>query len=101
MAVMRMEPARHRRAEGLDVSALRQGGDIAALIGVLRRHIARLETGPPQFGGSQRRGQPWRLGLAEIDRHLPEAGLPRHGLHDIAPLAYGDMPAAMGFALAL
>ena len=43
----------------------------------------------------------WSLGLDPIDRHLPDAGLVRHGLHDIAPHKYGDNPAAMGFALAL
>jgi protein ImuA len=43
----------------------------------------------------------WTTGLAEIDRHLPALGLPRDGLHDVTPAAYGDFPAASGFALAL
>ena len=43
----------------------------------------------------------WALGLSEIDRHLPEAGLAADGVHEIAPAAYGDMPAALGFAAAL
>jgi len=45
--------------------------------------------------------QDWGLGLAEIDRHLPLAGLAADGVHEIAPAAYGDMPAALGFAAAL
>ena len=40
-------------------------------------------------------------GLPDLDRHLPEQGLLRNGLHDVSPRAYGDAPAAMGFALAL
>lgn len=43
----------------------------------------------------------WSLGLAAIDRHLPPIGLAADGVHEIAPAAYGDMPAALGFAAAL
>jgi protein ImuA len=45
--------------------------------------------------------QNWASGLAEIDRHLPPIGLAADGVHEIAPAAYGDMPAALGFAAAL
>jgi protein ImuA len=44
---------------------------------------------------------PWQLGVDAIDAHLPAIGLARDGLHDVAPTAYGDFPAAAGFALAL
>jgi protein ImuA len=80
-----------------------------ALIARLREHIARSEDAAFRLeqGGRGQRGRdprprlPWTLGLAEVDRHLPEAGLARAGLHDISPAAYGDFPAACGFALAL
>lgn len=45
--------------------------------------------------------QGWTFGLADIDRHLPEAGLAADGVHEIAPAAHGDMPAALGFAAGL
>jgi protein ImuA len=45
--------------------------------------------------------QGWACGLAEIDGHLPPIGLAADGVHEIAPAAYGDMPAALGFAAAL
>jgi protein ImuA len=66
----------------------------------LRRHIARIEGTGPSF---ERRGKaaPWRLGVPAIDGHLGREGLARAGLHDVAPEAYGDMAAAMGFATAL
>ena len=44
---------------------------------------------------------PWVMGVDDLDRHLPTSGLARGGLHDVSPALYGDMPAAMGFALAL
>lgn len=68
---------------------------------MLRDHIARLEQGHAQFEKPKSRAQPWLTGLAELDRHLPAQGLQRAGLHDVSPRAYGDQPAAMGFALAL
>jgi protein ImuA len=43
----------------------------------------------------------WSLGLEAVDRHLPEEGLARAGLHDVTPSTYGDFPAASAFALAL
>ena len=72
-----------------------------ALIAALRRHIARLEQAIPAFTPARGREAAWSLGIAAADAHLPLQGLERAGLHAIAPQAYGDMPAAMGFAAAL
>ena len=94
---MRIEPARQQRAASLGVSA----HDNGPLMAALRRHIARLERSHPLLEKPHARSRPWTLGLAEIDAHLAAQGLARAGLHDIRPAAYGDMPAAMGFALAL
>ncbi len=93
-----MEPAWIRRAEGFCISANERHG---GLMDALRRHIASLENGLPQFAKKPVRGQPWTIGIPAIDDHLVRLGLTRDGLHDVAPQAYGDMPAAMGFALAL
>ncbi len=71
-----------------------------ALVAGLRQHIARLEQSLPQFE-ARARGCPWTMGVPEIDRTLGAIGLARAGLHDVTPRSYGDMPAAMGFALAL
>ena len=98
---MRMEPAREMRAGGVFASMPGQESEIGPLIQALRRHIARIEEAHAQFGKPKARGQPWLTGVAELDSHLPAQGLLRAGLHDVSPVAYGDMPAAMGFALAL
>ena len=77
------------------------------LVARLRDHIAKIEgrmekQQPPIYSRSERRTGPrWCFGLEAIDRNLPETGLARAGLHDIAPHKYGDNPAAMAFALAL
>lgn len=98
---MRREPARRERAETFDVSGMARQDDTAGLIEALRRHIARIEQSLPQFGRRPARGQPWTLGIPAIDAHLAAHGLARTGLHDVAPHSHGDLPAAMGFALAL
>jgi protein ImuA len=100
---MRREPARSLRGEEVfaAVTALRQRENVAPLIAALRRHIARIEQSAGQFETATGRGLAWMCGLPEIDRHLPAQGLLRNGLHDVSPAAYGDQPAAMGFALAL
>ena len=73
----------------------------------LRARVAGIEAAPnliaPIAGRLTAPGpaQNWALGLAEIDRHLPQIGLAADGVHEIAPAAYGDMPAALGFAAAL
>lgn len=94
-----MELARHKRAESFRVFANENGRE--PLMAALRRHIARLEQCPPRFDKRPVEGQPWTVGLPVIDHHLAPEGLDRHALHDIAPQAYGDMPAALGFALGL
>jgi protein ImuA len=76
-------------------------GQHEALMAGLRRSIARLERSLPQLERVPARALPWTLGVSEIDTHLAVSGLARAGLHDVAPKAYGDMPAATGFALAL
>lgn len=79
-----------------------------ALIARLRAQIARreeagfkIERSPENRGREPRLRVPWQLGLDGVDANLPEAGLARAGLHDVSPAAYGDFPAASGFALAL
>ena len=74
----------------------------------LRTRIAGIEAAPSLIAAERNApvsAQSWALGLAEIDRHLPhigrEVGLAADGVHEIAPAAYGDMPAALGFAAAL
>jgi protein ImuA len=96
-----MEPARSKRAEGFRVPANATEGRHLTAIAALRHHIARFEQPLPQFNKRPARDQPWTLGIPIIDAHLAAFGLARTGLHDVAPQAYGDMPAAMGFALAL
>ena len=101
IAVMRMEPAPVARAESIFAAAVRRKEDLAPLIAALRRHIAHIEQAQTQFDRAQGRSEAWTMGVAELDRHLASQGLLRAGLHDVSPRAYGDQPAAMGFALAL
>jgi protein ImuA len=89
------------RAGGIFASVPGQQSDIAPLIEALRAHIARIEAAHAQFGRPKARGESWLTGAGDIDSHLPAQGLRRDGLHDVSPALYGDMPAAMGFALAL
>ncbi|WP_161957134.1 ImuA family protein [Aestuariivirga litoralis] len=102
---MRMGPAHQAARSGNACAAVTPfrpgGGDASRLLATLRDHIARLEQGHAQFEHQKSRAAPWLTGLAELDRHLPAQGLQRAGLHDVSPRAYGDQPAAMGFALAL
>jgi len=80
-----------------------------ALIARLREHLVRRagegEDPAPHLPSSRSRrraeAHPWTLGLPEADRFLPAEGLSASGLHDVVPEAYGDFPAACGFALAL
>ena len=100
---MRMEPASGLRGGEAfaPVAALRQRGSAEPLIAALRQHIARIEQTAGHFEPVKGRGLAWTCGLPEVDRQLPAQGLMRAGLHDVSPAAYGDQPAAMGFALAL
>lgn len=79
-----------------------------ALLARLQDHIARIEQTRrqliPHHGVSDRIARPrrpWNFGVAAVDAHLPEQGLTRHGLHDLAPVRYGDTPATLGFVLSL
>ena len=98
---MRMEPARQMRARGAFASVPRGEETIGPLIEALRHHIARIERTEGRLDAPRTRGVPWVMGVDDLDRHLPASGLARGGLHDVSPALYGDMPAAMGFALAL
>jgi protein ImuA len=65
-------------------------------LAALRARINRIEAGSlveDAYGGA--RVSP--LGLDDIDRHLPDGGLARGGVHDI--VAGDDSAAALGFAL--
>ncbi|MFW6076192.1 MAG: ImuA family protein [Hyphomicrobiales bacterium] len=86
-----------RRARSLLLERLR-----ARIAGI---EAASIEASPglttPEERPAPVAAQDWSLGLPEIDRHLPRAGLAADGVHEIAPAAHGDMPAALGFAAAL
>jgi protein ImuA len=70
------------------------GQNRAAIVDELRRLLPRMESGarPP-------RALPF--GLAALDAHLPHGGLTLGALHEVAPQAHGDTPAALGFLIAL
>ncbi len=100
-----MEPAVIARGAetraSVQVFRNRPEDDPGPLIAALRQHIIRLEQAEARFERQKSRSLPWSMGLPEVDRHLPAQGLMSAGLHDVSPAAYGDLPAAMGFALAL
>ena len=98
---MRSKPAPSGRTEDFGTSEAGNDAPHMHLVAALRRHISRLEQAQAQFERRPQRGAPWSTGLAAVDSHLAAQGLARLGLHDVAPAAYGDMPATMGFALAL
>jgi protein ImuA len=98
---MRREPVRPQPPAAFGVCETTGKADAVTLIEALRRHIGRIEQSQQQLDHDRRRGQPWTLGVEAIDSHLAAQGLARNGLHDISPGAYGNQPAAMGFALAL
>jgi protein ImuA len=91
-----------RRARSLLLERLR-----ARVAGIEARGIEAggIEAAPSLIAPGDRNArdsaQGWGFGLAEIDRHLPQPGLAADGVHEIAPAAYGDAPAALGFAAAL
>jgi protein ImuA len=105
LSVMRWKPAlqgaRGRETCTAAITPFRPSEDLPALLDTLRAHIARLEKSGSQFEAHKAGAAPWLTGLAALDRHLPVQGLQRAGLHDVSPLASGDQPATMGFALAL
>jgi protein ImuA len=65
----------------------------AAIVDELRRLLPRLES------LAAPRALPF--GLPALDAHLPHGGLTLGALHEVAPAAYGDVPAAFGFLVAL
>jgi protein ImuA len=70
------------------------GRNRAAVVAELRRLLPRMDS-----GGGGARVLP--LGLDPIDAHLPHGGLAVGALHEVAPQAHGDTPAAFGFLVAL
>ena len=66
----------------------------AAIVDELRRRLPRME-------GVTATVRALPLGLAALDRHLPQGGLTLGALHEVAPQAHGDTPAAFGFLIAL
>jgi protein ImuA len=64
----------------------------AAVMEELRRLLPRLE-------GVSR--TPLPFGLAAIDSHLPDGGLPRGALHEVVPAVEGSIAAAFGFIAAM
>lgn len=97
---MRMETPQ-MRGGGFAVPEACRRAEVLPLVEALRRHVARLDQGQIRLDRGRSRGLPWTFGLDAVDAHLPDQGLARAGLHDVAPRAYGDMPVAMGFSLAL
>lgn len=99
--------AEDHRPSATDMAKAPAGGQARSLlVERLRTCIARIEAQPPSLAAPDKHqacasGPCWRLGVAEIDRHLPPAGLATAGVHEIAPETHGDMPAALGFAAAL
>ena len=69
------------------------GRDRAAIVDELRGLLPRMESGAPP------RALPF--GLPALDAHLPQGGLTLGALHEVAPAAPGDVPAAFGFLVAL
>jgi protein ImuA len=105
LAPVPSDPAAPVSRPGLS-RAVPEREEARGLIARLREHLAR--SAPEERGrqpvpsrAQRRELTPWTLGLPDLDRHLPEEGLAVAGLHDISPVAYGDFPAACGFALAL
>jgi protein ImuA len=73
----------------------------------LKRHqsraeaLAALRRQLPQMEGVRPDGRSLPLGLPVLDAHLPLGGLAFGALHEVAPGAAGDLPAAFGFMAAL
>lgn len=66
----------------------------AAIVDELRRQLPRME-------GATAMTRALPFGLAALDGHLPQGGLTLGALHEVAPQAHGDTPAAFGFVVAL
>ena len=98
---MRMKPVPLAAVAEICAPAAGDEQRARALVGALQQHIARMDGSAQRFDRRRAPGAAWLTGVATVDAHLPAGGLARAGLHDIAPAAYGDGPAAMGFAVAL
>lgn len=66
----------------------------AAIVDDLRRQLPRMEGITATAGALP-------FGPAALDAHLPQGGLTLGALHEVAPMAHGDTPAAFGFLAAL
>jgi len=66
----------------------------AAAVDELRRRLARMEGVPKEEGRLA-------FGLPALDTHLPRGGLAFGAVHEIGPETEADMPAALGFLIAL
>lgn len=93
---------------GEHVSRSRQDSLHRAKILSLRRRIKSLEAhsqlpSPELRDESMHCGgdSSWRIGLQEIDGALPDAGLSRHGVHEIFGASHADAVVALGYLLAL
>lgn len=64
-------------------------------VAALRRLLARIEGLDDMVPATL------SLGVAAVDSHLPHQGLASGAVHEIAPEAEADMPAALGFLTAL
>ena len=98
---MQQKPVHTRSAGGFATLKSENDDDPSCVLVALRQHIARIERATPQLDRDRPRGQPWIIGVPEIDTHIESTGLARAGIHDISARAYGDLPAATGVALAL
>jgi protein ImuA len=67
----------------------------------LRKAIEAVERRSPRRTASAAEEAAWSLGAEALDEALPEGGVCRRSLHDVAAASPGDVPAAAGFALAL
>ena len=72
----------------------RQHQSRAEAVAALRRQL-------PQLEGVRADGRALPFGLPVLDAHLPLGGLAFGALHEVAPEAAGDLPAAFGFLAAL
>jgi protein ImuA len=98
---MRTEPMQTLVGGGFAASRPDLSDDPSRLMEALRGHIARLENSFPRLDRGHTQSAPWTFGVGDIDGHLTSQGLARHGLHDISPSTYGEVPAAMRMSLAM
>jgi protein ImuA len=88
-------PAHPRAAEDVSVAESSQSG--VAIIARLKARIARIAGSPSLKAPAEL----WNFGLPEIDAHLADGNLGMGAVHEVAPVSWPDMPAAIGFAVSL